>query len=218
MLGDRLPIIAMTAHTMKGDREKCLDCGMDDYIPKPIRITLLRDVLFSVLGPGHVYTQTLETDIPDPDAITDIPDPVIEQVNAEPTPRTEDVIQPPIDVDCMESDSGIDWERARKTVGGDEGLLRELLGIYVGEAQGLMKEIHQAFAVGDHDTLKRAAHTLKGASLSVGAIDTNKQAQKIEVGGVELPAEQLSDLIGRLELKVRSVISEVTEFIAKGDV
>jgi PAS domain S-box-containing protein len=48
--GRHIPIIAMTAHAMKGDRERCLTAGMDDYIPKPITPELLEDALGRVAG------------------------------------------------------------------------------------------------------------------------------------------------------------------------
>ncbi|MGH7898958.1 MAG: response regulator, partial [Candidatus Binatia bacterium] len=52
--GRRLPIIALTAHAMEGDRRKCIEAGMDDYVIKPVRRELLREVLARWASPAAV--------------------------------------------------------------------------------------------------------------------------------------------------------------------
>ena len=50
--GRRLPLVALTAHAMQGDRERCLAAGMDGYVTKPIQMTHLTRVMAEVLTSG----------------------------------------------------------------------------------------------------------------------------------------------------------------------
>ena len=142
--GNHVPIIAMTAHAMKGDREHCLEAGMDDYIAKPIRMGILKERLATVLRPQP------------PTASPPAP------IASRPT-----VTVPTLDI-----------ESVRETVGGDEELIGELYQLYLGESEELIQSLRTACSNEDVETLRRAVHTLSGASRSVGATRVADVAQQ----------------------------------------
>ena len=74
---------------------------------------------------------------------------------------------------------------------------------------------HAAIANGDHDTLTRSAHTLKGASMSTGAIATTDLAHQLEIAKGQLADQPLLDLAGRLEASLQAVVADANRFIAE---
>jgi CheY-like chemotaxis protein len=50
--GGHVPIIGLTAHALKGDRDMCIEAGMDDYVPKPISVSKLQETIANHLGPA----------------------------------------------------------------------------------------------------------------------------------------------------------------------
>ena len=157
----RTPIIAMTAHAMKGDRERCLAAGMDDYVAKPVR----RDELETALN--RVLSQTPIT---------------VETPRPAPTP-------PPL----------LDRTAALERLGGDTTLLAELATLFLDDAPKLIAEMHTALAQNDAETLRRVAHSFKGASAYIGATTASELAYRLERSASEGQLQELAPLLSELE-------------------
>lgn len=158
----RLPILAMTANAMAGDREKCIDAGMDDYMSKPVRPADLKNALIRWLQSSSSAVEMAT----EPASGTVVP-------SMTPSPGGEgmgnnDVLDREILgelFDIMESEA--------------TGLLQE----YLDNAPNLLGDIANAVKNGKADAMVLPAHSLKSSSANVGAVGVSKLAKRLEFAG-----------------------------------
>jgi CheY-like chemotaxis protein len=170
----RIPVIAMTANTLQGDREKALEAGMDDHIAKPVK--------------PEDLAKRLEYWIPDT-TIEMLPDAEPEEIEApnEGTPPDE---EPPLDENAV---AGL------RDLGGGPELLMELVDIFLGDAPPRLAELREAAKTGDASVVERVAHTLKGSASSMGAIPLGNVAADLQDVGSSGDFSDIESLLDRLE-------------------
>ena len=83
--------------------------------------------------------------------------------------------------------------------GGDDSFLNEIMTLYLEQAPGLLNEIRESAISGLADKMSKAAHTLKGASLNIGANKFAEICKKIELAGKENNMEGIENLIKEMD-------------------
>jgi two-component system sensor histidine kinase/response regulator len=156
-----IPIIAMTAHTTKGEDQKCYSAGMDDFITKPID----QNVLFYTLW-KHIKYKNRITDIEPPKRS-------ISKVT-----QTTTTTQP----ECVifEEHYGIDMKCSMSDLGLDLDTYKYLLDEYVKNSRKIVKNILQSYEDKDWKNLDRQGHSLKGSSSSLGIFRVKELAVEVE--------------------------------------
>ena len=184
--GQHVPIVAMTARAMKGDRERCLEAGMDAYVSKPLLAVELFETVERIAAP----TVPAETATTETGSASAVPSPS----SAGPAAS---VSLPP----------GFDQAEALQHVDGDEQLLADLLTAFRTECPVLVGLIRNSIERADAGELERAAHTLKGAVRVLGAREAVTATEQLEVMGRRGELREAPPVYAQLRTALRSFLN-----------
>jgi two-component system, sensor histidine kinase and response regulator len=180
-----LPIIAMTAHALVEERERCLAAGMNDHVTKPID----PDVLFATLARWAKPRQNHATEAP------------ISQSKA-----SDEIIIPPIE--------GIDVVAGLGRVVGNRKLYRSLLTQFSEKQADAATQISAALQSGDSVLAERIAHTVKGVAGNIGITKAQFGAEAIEKA-IHHQDPFVSTLLAEFDSLLRVQVQEIEEALAK---
>ena len=186
--GRRVPVIALTANALEGDRQRCLDAGMDDFISKPYNQHQLNDVLRDWCG----------------DEVRGVSN--ASERSGKPAARVAPVGRGEQGVIDSRTLDGI---RALQRPGG-ANILARVIAIYLDRSPSLLGDLGSAVQGGDCRQVQEAAHSLKSSSANVGALRLAACCGELEALGRAGTVERAAGVYADIEREYRAACAELS--------
>jgi CheY-like chemotaxis protein/HPt (histidine-containing phosphotransfer) domain-containing protein len=191
-----IPIIAMTAHAMAGDRERCIDSGMDDYVSKPLEPSVLFSAIDRWLVRGDTEKEANSSISEDNPTIQGA-----EKIEA----RSTFVVDPSIET------VPADLEAALYRFNGDREFMKEMCRDFREHLPLRLEELKLELRDGNVNALSRTAHNLKGMSMNFNADVLSQLALELETCGRQDDLTAAPALVARIE----NEINRLREYLAQ---
>jgi PAS domain S-box-containing protein len=186
----QLPIIAMTAHAMQEEREKCLHVGMNDHITKPIQVSLLYQTLEKWIKPSCAGLEIAPDRPPD-------------------TSREGTANLPEM--------TGLDVQSGVERVLGNETLYRQLLLEFGLRFSNAAQQLQDFLSAQDRVAAQQLAHTLKGTAANISADWLAKMAQELEAALKEGNTDALPALVEQVKAALDEVQTSISKLQVADD-
>lgn len=203
-----MPIVALTANVLAGEREQCLSAGMNDYLSKPLDPPKLAGVIEAALEiSGLDYSGFVEPAEKEEEETSNSPfSSLSSKAPPEPIEETGPVV---VDREATELVTHIDYQSLLDRCLGNDSLAGRLMAKFDDKAQEELDEITKALARRDAETLATRAHSLKGAAGNISAYKVRDLAASLEAAAKDGQLDGCDAVLVALQREIRKLRRDI---------